>query len=130
VIEVGLQQASLRGLPLTVVHCFWDATAAMSDIRELPQGEEGPESQADLRLLLSEAIAGLSEKVPDVQVSLRLTHGLVDEGLAAMTRGAGLVIVGRHPMHGLSRVLSIAAATAVLERADCPVAIVPEPETT
>lgn len=129
VIEFGFQQASLRGLQLTVVHCFWDATAAMADVRELPQGEEGPECQADLRLLLSESIAGLSEKYPDVQVNLRLTHGLVDEGLAAMTDSAALVVVGRHPRHGLSRVLSIALATAVLERAQCPVAVVPEPET-
>ena len=65
-----------------------------------------------------------------MQVSLRLTHGLVDEGLAAMTSGAGLVVVGRHPVQGLSRVLSIALATAVLERAHCPVAVVPEPKTT
>ena len=129
VIEFAFQQASLRRLRLTVVHCFWDASAAVSDIRELPQGEEGPESQSDLRLLLSESVAGLSEKYPDVEVSLRLAHGLVDEGLAAISDGASLVVVGRHPIHGLSRTLSIAVATAVLERAHCAVAVVPEPET-
>jgi nucleotide-binding universal stress UspA family protein len=128
VIEFAFQQASLRRLPLTVVHCFWDVSAAAEGVEELPRGEESPESQADLRLLLSESIAGLSEKYPDVQVTLRLTHGLVDEGLAAITEGAGLVVVGRHPRHGLSRVISVALATAVVERAQCPVAVVPEPE--
>ncbi|MET0524747.1 MAG: universal stress protein [Nocardioides sp.] len=126
VIEFAFQQASFRDLPLTVVHCFWDAAAAAEGVAELPRGEESPESQADLRLLLSQSIAGLSEKYPDVEVTLRLTHGLVDEGLAAMTEGASLVVVGRHPRQGLSRVLSVAVATAVVERAHCPVAVVPE----
>jgi nucleotide-binding universal stress UspA family protein len=130
VIEFAFQQASFRRLPLTVVHCFWDISAAVADVEELPQGEAGPDSQADLRLLLSQSIAGLSEKYPDVQVSLRLTLGLVDEGLAALTPEAALIVVGRHPMHGLSRVFSVALATAVVERAHCPVAVVPTPETT
>jgi nucleotide-binding universal stress UspA family protein len=126
VIQFAFQQASFRHLPLTVVHCFWDVAAAADDVEELPRGETSPESQADLRLLMSESIAGLSEKYPDVDVTLRLTHGLVDEGLAAITEGAFLVVVGRHPRHGLSRVLSVALATAVVERAHCPVAVVPE----
>jgi len=130
VIEFAFQLASFRQLPLTVVHCFWDVAAARVDVQELPRGEDSPAAQADLRLLLSESIAGLSEKYPDVEVTLRLTHGLVDEGLAAIADGAGLVVVGRHPRHGLSRVLSIALATAVLERAHCPVVVVPESETT
>jgi nucleotide-binding universal stress UspA family protein len=130
VIEFAFQQAAWRRLPLTVVHCFWDVAAAGAEVEELPRGEESPESQADLRLLLSESIAGLSEKYPDVEVTLRLTHGLVDEGLAAITEGAALVVVGRHPRQGLSRVLSVALATAVVERAQCPVAVVPEPEAT
>ncbi|HET9422911.1 MAG TPA: universal stress protein [Nocardioides sp.] len=128
VIEFAFQQASFRQLPLTVVHCFWDVAAAAADVEELPRGEQVPESQADLRILLSESIAGLSEKYPDVEVTLRLTHGLVDEGLAALTDGTALVVVGRHPRQGLGRVLSVALATAVVERARCAVAVVPEPE--
>jgi nucleotide-binding universal stress UspA family protein len=130
VIEFAFQQASFRHLRLTVVHCFWDAAAAAEEVTELPRGEVSPESQADLRLLLAQSIAGLSEKYPDVEVGLRLTHGLVDEGLASISDSARLVVVGRHPRQGLSRILSAAVATAVVERAHCPVAIVPEPERT
>ena len=106
VIEFGFQQASLRGLPLTVVHCFWDARQPFPMFGSCLGARKGRSRRRTLRLLLSESIAGLSEKYPDVQVSLRLTHGLVDEGLAAMTSDAGLVVVGRHPVHGLSRTFS------------------------
>ncbi len=123
VIEFAFQQASLRRLPLTVLHCFWDVVAAVSGVQEVEQTGEAAE---DLRLLLSESIAGLSEKYPDVNVTLRLAHGLADEALAHMADQWGLIVVGRHPVHTVSRLLSGSMSTAVLERAHCTVAVVPE----
>lgn len=124
VIEFAFRQASFRGLRLTVLHCFWDIVAAVSGVQAVATGEE---VQEDL-LLLSESVAGLSEKYPDVEVSLRLAHGLVDEGLAAFAEQWGLVVVGRHPIHSLSRVLSGSLAISVVERAHGTVVVVPEDE--
>jgi len=125
VIEFAFRQASFRQLPLTVLHCFWDVAAAVSGVQEV---DETVEAAQDLRLLLSESIAGLSEKYPDVKVTLRLAHGLADEGLAHMADRWGLIVVGRHPVHTMSRLLSGSVSTAVLERAHCTVAVVPEGE--
>jgi nucleotide-binding universal stress UspA family protein len=126
VIEFAFQQASLRELRITVVHCFWDAVAAAAGFRKLgadlltdPQFEE-------LSLVLSESVAGFAEKYPEVPVSLRLTHGLVDETLSPRGSDSDLIVVGRHALASVDRVLVGSISTAVLERAQTTVAIVPE----
>jgi nucleotide-binding universal stress UspA family protein len=124
VIEFAFRQASLRGLPLTVLHCFFDATAGTR-----PGLVEPAELSAyeDLRLLLAESVAGLEEKFPDVEVDLQLGRGLVDECLLGQVPTAELVVVGRTEAHGLARCLTASCAFAVLERAHTTVAVVPEP---
>jgi len=126
VIEFAFRQASLRGLPLTVLHCFWDVVAAVADYHEA-KGEvvNAPELE-ELHLLLSESIAGFTEMFHDVPVTLRLKHGLVDEALSPRGKAWDLIVVGRHPMTTLSRILTGSIATAVVERAGSTVAVVPE----
>ena len=125
VIEFAFAQASLRGLPLTVLHAYWDAVAAVAGLRSGSEQVPDPSDVEELRVVLSRSVAGFSEKYPDVSVSLRLQHGLVDE---VLTRGQswGLVVVGRHPMDSVWRMLTGGIATAVLERAQSTVAIVPQ----
>jgi nucleotide-binding universal stress UspA family protein len=125
VIEFAFAQASLRGLPLTVLHAYWDAVAAVAGLRSGSEQVPDPSDVEELRVVLSGSVAGFSEKYPDVSVSLRLQHGLVDE---VLTRGQswGLVVVGRHPMDSVWRMLTGGIATAVLERAQSTVAIVPQ----
>lgn len=126
VIEFAYRQAALHDLPLTVLHCFWDAAAAVAQYREARgMKAEAPELE-DLRAVLSESVAGLAEKYPDVPVNLTLKHGLVDEALSPSRGGWDMIVVGRHPMTSLGRVLIGSIATAVVERADATVAVVPE----
>jgi nucleotide-binding universal stress UspA family protein len=126
VIEFAFAQASLRGLPLTVVHCFWDAVAAAAGFREASGEVLNQPDLEELRVVLAESIAGFQEKYPDVNVSLLLRHGLVDEALTRRNSAWDLVVVGRHPMTSLRRTLSGSIATAVVERAHATVAVVPE----
>jgi nucleotide-binding universal stress UspA family protein len=125
VIEFAFQQASLRGLPLTVLHAYWDAVTAVAGLRRVPEGLLEEPDVEDLRIALSESVAGYRELFPDVDVSLRLAHGLVDEVLVR-DRSWDLVVVGRHPVDTVSRVLIGSIADAVLERAHTTVAMVPE----
>jgi nucleotide-binding universal stress UspA family protein len=128
VIEFAFHQASLRGLPLTVLHAYWDAVAAVAGLRRVPENLlEGPDVE-DLRIVLSQSVAGFRERFPDVDVSLRLAHGLVDEVLVR-DRSWDLVVVGRHPVDTVSRVLIGSIADAVLERAHTAVAMVPQAST-
>lgn len=126
VIEFAYRQAALRGLPLTVLHCFWDAVAAVAQYRQASGKEAAAPELEDLRALLAVSVAGFAEEYPDVPVTLTLEHGLVDEALGPRDGGWDLIVVGRHPMTTLGRVLTGSIATAVVERAHSTVAVVPE----
>jgi nucleotide-binding universal stress UspA family protein len=119
VIEFAFQQASLHHLPLTVMHCVYDAVSAIS-------GARGPVRDhtvvAERRMLIAESVAGLREKYPDVHVTTRLERGLAEECLVVGPRPWNLIVVGRHPV----RPFRSSASTAVLERAHSAVAVVPE----
>lgn len=121
VIEFAFHQASLRQVPLTVLHTSFDLTAAVATLTQTSQ--QTPDS---LRMLLSESVAGLAEKFPDVHVSLELGYGLADECLTRGRRPRDLIVVGRRPVSMLSGLLTSSVSTSVLERSDSPVAVVPE----
>jgi nucleotide-binding universal stress UspA family protein len=126
VIEFAYRQAALRGLPLSVLHCFWDAVAAVAQYREARgQVATAPELE-DLRAVVAESVAGLAEEYPDVRVDFILEHGLVDEALSRRGDAWDLVVVGRHPMQSLHRVLTGSISRTVVERAHTTVAVVPE----
>ena len=117
-LEFAYRQASLHQLPLTIMHCFWDAR---------PGTEEEPVA-SDVRLVLSESLAGLGEKFPEVQARTELVRGMADERLVRASQRMDLVVVGAHHGGTLTTLLYGSIANAVLEHATCPVAIVPEPE--
>lgn len=119
VLEFAFHHASQRGLPLTVMHCFWEVggvPVASTDQR-----------LDDLRLLVAESMAGLGEKYPDVSVSTELRRGLVDTTLGEEAEHYDLVVVGGHPRGSLWRLVLGSVADTVLEHAHGPVAVVPEP---
>jgi len=117
-VEFAYRQASLHQLPLTIMHCFWDAR---------PGTEEEPVA-TDVRLELAESLAGLAEKYPEVQARTELVRGMADERLVRASQRMDLVVVGAHHGGTLTTLLYGSIANAVLEHATCPVAIVPEPE--
>ncbi len=121
VIEFAFQQASLRGIQLNVVHCYDDPRT--TGWRRRVVGHQDVEG---LRLLLAESVAGLSAQYPDVHVTSRLEHGPVEELLDRGLRPWELVVVGRRPPHSSSRFSDDTIATAVLERSQSTVVVVPE----
>lgn len=112
VIEFAFEQASLLGLPLTAVHCLAE--------------EAGSEEH---RRLLAESLAGMAAKYPEVVVEQRLVRGLAEEALSTGTDEWDLVVVGRHPVDTVLRLVTAAVATTVVERARTTVAVVPQAET-
>ena len=126
VIEFAYRQASLRNLPLTVLHCFWDAAAAVAQYREARGEKSTSPDLEDLRAALSESVAGLAEKYPDVPVTISLKHGFGEQALSPRHGGWDLIVVGRHPMTSEGRVLTGSIATPIVERTHATVAVVPE----
>ncbi|CUR59831.1 putative UspA domain protein [metagenome] len=126
VLEFAYRQASLRHLPLTVLHSFWDAAVAVAQYEETRGRAAVQPDLEHLRASLSASAAGLAETYPDVFATFTLRHGFADEALSPRHGGWDMVVVGRHPMTSMDRLLTGSVATAVLERARATVAVVPE----
>jgi nucleotide-binding universal stress UspA family protein len=76
-------------------------------------------------LALSEAMAGMGERYPDVRVTVRTALGLAEHDVVTAATRADLLVVGSHQRPAADRLLVGSVSTAVLEHATCPVAVVP-----
>ncbi|MDN4161635.1 universal stress protein [Nocardioides abyssi] len=124
-LEAAYRHASVRGLSLTVVHCFWDVVAATAGPHVVSLTADGLD---DVRRLVAESIAGLSEKFPDVDATVELARGLAEEVLGRESAARDLVVVGHRQRPGaVTSLLRGSVSTAVVEHADCPVLVVPDP---
>lgn len=122
-LEFAYHQAAVRRLPLTVVHAVWDVVATTAGAHVVPPSEEGIE---EARAILTESVAGLAEKYPDVRADLQLARGLPDDVLVRASERMDLLVIGRHQRTFLGRALRGDVAAAVVEHATCAVAVVPE----
>ena len=73
----------------------------------------------------AEAMAGMSEKYPDVNVTTRMVRGLPHQVLAHLGERMNLVVVGAHHASRASQLVHGSVSIALVERATCPVAVVP-----
>jgi nucleotide-binding universal stress UspA family protein len=122
VLEFAFAQASLRALPLKVLHSFWGVQGAVGapgwvDVHSREFDEQ--------RLLIAELVFGMAEKFPDVRAEIELTRGYAGDCLVREGARMNLIVVGAHHRSTVSDILPGSVATAVLERATCPVAVVP-----
>jgi nucleotide-binding universal stress UspA family protein len=122
VVEFAFRQASLHAVPLTVMHCVYDAVVAVTG---MPGGAWDIHDTSEHALLLAESVAGLAEKYPDVHVTQELARGLVTDCLTQHRRPWNLIVVGRHPVNGL-RWLTGSTAVDVMEHSKSVLAVVPE----
>ena len=121
-LEFAYRQASLRGLPLTVMHCFWDVRSATIGSGVVSDDEPDLEIK---RELLSESVSGMTEKFPDVPVRKVLARGLTDKCLVAAAETMDMLVVGARERGSLSGMVYGSVASAVVEHASSIVAVVP-----
>ena len=120
VIEFAFRQASLRGMPLHIVHVYKDPRATAWRNRTVPT------DKLRLHAQISGFVAGIAERYPDVHVTIRLEDGAIDESIERGLRPYELVVVGRRPTHQSHRFGEDSVATSVLERSQSTVVVVPE----
>lgn len=118
VLEKAFELASYRGLPLTVVHSTWDA-AAEDGVTAMP-------------LLLSQSVAGMRDRYPQVAVTLLPDPRPPDRALTPSSMRWAVVVVGHQQRNLWRRGLLGSVSQSVIERSDAPVVVVPQavPETT
>ena len=119
-LEFAYLQAAVRNLPLTVLHCYADAQAAMGYI----VADQAADLESE-KVLLAESMAGLAEKHPDVRARTQLAGGLPQDELVRMGERMNLIVVGAHQSGTVKRMLFGSVSIAVTEHATCPVAVVP-----
>jgi nucleotide-binding universal stress UspA family protein len=122
VLEFAFRQASLRRLPLRVVHYVMDPRSALVGV---PMVGDLSQRLQQSKLVMSEAMAGLGERYPDVRTTVSTTPGLPAHDIVTAATRADLVVVGTHQRSVADRLLVGSVSTAVLEHASCPVAVVP-----
>lgn len=121
-LEVAFQQASMRELPLTVLHAYWDVRHAAVHAHD---DQEGVHADEDELLILAETLAGMAEKYPDVVVRRTLATGLVDLAILDAAADQEMVVLGTHHGSAAHEMVYGSVASAVLEHASCAVALVP-----
>jgi nucleotide-binding universal stress UspA family protein len=121
-LEFAYQQASMRQLPLTVLHAYWDVRhAAVHAHGE----EEGIHADEDELLILAETLAGMTEKYPDVEVHRTLATGLADLAVLDAAADKEMVVLGTRHGSAAHEMVYGSVACSVLEHASCAVALVP-----
>ena len=122
VLEFAYREAALRNLPLTVLHCYWDVQAGTAAAGVTYDALRDVEEE---RVEFAEAMAGMSENYPGVHVTTRMVRGLPHQVLAHLGERMNLIVVGAHQASKASRLVHGSVSIALVERATCPVAVVP-----
>ncbi|GAB6987930.1 universal stress protein [Nocardioides pyridinolyticus] len=113
-LRFAFEQASTTDRPLTVVHVG----------QKLTYGE--PSDEPEQRLAVAEAVAGLREEYPDVPVRTTVERGDPPTVLLRLGKDMHLIVLGTHHRRPMAELLLGSVVVPVVERATCPVAVVPD----
>lgn len=120
-LEFAYREASLRGLPLTILH----AVPGLRRDEVLDDAQHTDARYADHQRELAETVAGMGEKFPDVRVRTALAAGDPARHLIAESAAMDLVVVGHHHRSGIVDRFAVGSyAPMVVEGAGCPTAVV------
>ncbi|GEC02405.1 universal stress protein [Streptomyces spinoverrucosus] len=111
-VDFAFSEAALRGAEIVAVHAW------LPDYAPVGTGVESAER------LLAQALAGRTERYPDVTVRHEVASGESREVLIEASRTAQLVVVGARGRGGFAGLLLGSVSQAVLHHAHCPVAVV------
>lgn len=123
-VEFAFRMASVRRAPLTLLHATWDRREQASSLIDLRTYAEKVNLNEQEERLVSETVAGLCEKYPDVAVTECYRRGEPVRQLVEASRDASLLVVGTRSRRLLATTLLGSVSRGVSERAYCPVAVV------
>ncbi|GEL93999.1 universal stress protein [Cellulomonas composti] len=121
-LDVAASLCEWTGHDLHVVHALSDASVYAG--RESFPTEVVATYHQSQRLILSEVMAGLAERHPDVRVHADLSNERPAKALLTAASSAWLLVVGSRGRHGLPRLLLGSTSHTVVLNARCPVLVV------
>jgi nucleotide-binding universal stress UspA family protein len=119
VLEFAFAEAAARGTDLVAVHA-WQDVALETAFQSLGPLVDWAGVQGDEKRVLSEALAGWTDKQPDVAVREVVVRERTAQALVGASLTAQLLVVGHHRRRAVG-----STTHAALHRATCPVAVVP-----
>lgn len=122
--EYAFAEAKVRNCELIAVHTWMDmqAQASLAGVNAAQAQWEAIENQQVE--VLTERLAPLIEKYPDVAVGKVITRDRPVRALAEQAEGAQLLVVGSHGRGGFKGMLLGSTSRALLQAAPCPMMVV------
>jgi len=115
--------ASSTGSDLTAVHTWWWEPLEGVSLGE-PWIGDWTQIATQEGSLISEVLAGWSQRYPDVEVTSHVVRGDPVVELLEQSRGARLLVVGSRGRGGFVGLMLGSVSRRILKRATCPVAVV------
>ncbi len=126
-IDFAFDEAALRGAPLRAVY-VWSGVPATGLGTVDPFGYDLREARATAARLLAEALAGWSDKYPQVPVEREPRYHLnVEQALVDASADAALLVVCDRRLPASSPLLPGPVTRRLIHEAACPVAVVTRP---
>ena len=124
-VAFAFGDAANRGVDLVAVHAWHDDLTFDVDEHGLIGADIGEEGLLQIeRALVSEELAGWSERYPDVVIRPAVVKGDAVNELLAQSADAALVVVGSRGRGGFSGALLGSTSHALITHADAPVVVV------
>jgi len=120
-LDHACRRAERTGETVVALHA-WRTHAPSTDVwNSEPRAQEG---LTDREVLLAESVAGMRVDHPDVVIEQEAVPVAPVRCLVDASRGASLLVVGSHGLGFFGGLLLGSVSQAVLQRAECPVAVV------
>lgn len=122
-VDFAIEEASRRRTELVAVHA-WDAFESLGQDDVLPAYTQPGALQDEEHRILSESLAGSSQRYPDVPIRQELAHRHPAAALIERSQTAQLLVTGARGRGGFTGLFLGSVSQTVMHHADCPVAIV------
>ncbi len=122
--EIAFAEADARGAELVAVHTWMDMQVQASLAGLSAAQQQWEDVEREQIEMLTERLAPLTEKYPDVQVRKVITRDRPVRALVENSEGSQLLVVGSHGRGGFKGMLLGSTARALLQSAPCPMMVV------
>ena len=124
-LEFASEHASRTGAALTVIYAWRSLSSGRGSLRgALPFEDRFSEEMNEAERVLSEAVAGLGERYPEVKVDTEAIPVAPSRCLADASAAASLLVVGSRGRGAFAGMLLGSVSQSVLHQAQCSVAVV------
>src|SRR5680860_1528885 len=124
-LEFASEHASRTGAALTVIYAWRSLSSGRGSLRgALPFEDRFSEEMNEAERVLSEAVAGLGERYPEVKVDTEAIPVAPSRCLADASAAASLLVVGSRGRGAFAGMLLGSTSQSILHNAQCSVAVV------